>query len=122
MIMAGYNGGIALPTSDRVTILPPQHPGDLLTHASCFLSTSKFDGFGLSVAEAIAAGVPVVSSPAGIATEPGLATLVAHDAPPSEWAAAIVTAAALTTRPQLPSEYNLSTHVEQWHRLLACDR
>jgi glycosyltransferase involved in cell wall biosynthesis len=120
MIMAGYNGGINLTKTDRITILPPQHPGDLLAIADCFLSTSKFDGFGLSMAEAIAAGVPLVSSPVGIATEPGLATLVDHDAPPSEWAAAIVTAAGRVTRPSLPAENGLTTHVDKWHRLLAC--
>ncbi len=112
MVIAG--GGMALTGSERVTILPPVHPGDLLTRASCFLSTSKFDGFGLSVAEAIAAGVPVVSSPAGIATEPGLATIVDHDAEPQEWANAIVTAAMQTTRPELPAEYRLDRHVGAW--------
>jgi glycosyltransferase involved in cell wall biosynthesis len=115
MVMAG--GGMALQGSERVTILPPQHPGDLLTRASCFLSTSKFDGFGLSVAEAIAGGVPVVSSPAGIATEPGLATIVDHDAEPQEWAAAIVAAAQKVDRPQLPAEYQLDRHVEAWARV-----
>jgi len=116
MVMAG--SGMTLKESERVTILPPQHPGDLLTRASCFLSTSKFDGFGLSVAEAIAAGVPVVSSPAGIATEPGLATIVAHDAEPQEWAAAIVAAAQKADRPQLPAEYQLDRHVEAWARVV----
>lgn len=116
MVLAG--GGMALKGSERVTILPPQHPGDLLTRASCFLSTSKFDGFGLSVAEAIEAGVPVVSSPAGIATEPGLATIVGHDASPREWANAIVLAASQTTRPELPSEYGLDRHVSAWARVV----
>jgi glycosyltransferase involved in cell wall biosynthesis len=118
MVMAGNNGGLELATSDRVTILPPQHPGDLLSVASCFLSTSKFDGFGLSVAEAIAAKVPVVSSPAGIATEPGLATIVPHDAKPSVWAKAIVAAAENPARPDLPIEYSLETHVKRWTALL----
>ena len=116
MVLAG--GGMALSGSERVTILPPVHPGDLLTRASCFLSTSKFDGFGLSVAEAICAGVPVVSSPAGIATEPGLATIVDHDASPQEWAAAIVLAAQKSTRPELPAEYRLDRHVEAWARVV----
>ena len=115
MVLAG--GGMALKGSERVTVLPPVHPGDLLSRASCFLSTSKFDGFGLSVAEAICAGVPVVSSPAGIATEPGLATIVDHDASPQEWADAIVLAAQKTTRPQLPAEYRLDRHVSAWARV-----
>jgi glycosyltransferase involved in cell wall biosynthesis len=119
MVLAG--GGMALEGSERVTILPPVHPGDLLTRASCFLSTSRFDGFGLSVAEAICAGVPVVSSPAGIATEPRLATIVDHDAEPREWAAAIVTAAQKVDRPQLPAEYQLDRHVEAWARVVGQD-
>jgi glycosyltransferase involved in cell wall biosynthesis len=119
MIMAGHgNESLSVYFNSKMTVLPPAHPGDWLSVASCFLSTSRFDGFGLSVAEAICAGVPVVSSPAGIATEPGLATLVAHDAPPSEWAAAIVQASEQSTRPQLPAEYSLTTHVEKWAKLV----
>jgi glycosyltransferase involved in cell wall biosynthesis len=116
MVLAG--GGQRLDGHDRVTILPPQHPGDLLTRASCFLSTSRFDGFGLSVAEAIAAGVPVVSSPAGIATEPGLATLVDHNAPPGVWARAIVEASQIANKPKLPGIFALSTHVESWTKII----
>ena len=112
MVLAG--GGMALNASERVTILPPVHPGDLLTRASCFLSTSKFDGFGLSVAEAICAGVPVVSSAVGIATHPGLATIIAHNAEPYEWAEAIVAASEKTNRPELPVEYGLDIHVNAW--------
>lgn len=119
MVLAGYGGGDKLPENDHVTILPAQHPGDLLSVASCFLSTSLFDGFGLSVAEAIAAKVPVVSSPAGIATEPGLATIVPHDAHPSVWAEAIVAAAENPARPELPMEYSLETHVKRWNALLS---
>jgi hypothetical protein len=117
MVLAGDNGESNLATNDRVTILRPQWPGDLLSVASCFLSTSKFDGFGLSVAEAIAAKVSVVSSPAGIATK-RLATIVAHDAEPSVWAEAIVATAQTSTRPDLPIEYELETHVKRWADLL----
>jgi glycosyltransferase involved in cell wall biosynthesis len=89
MVLTGHRGE-KLEVSDRVTILPPQHPGDWLAVVDCFLSTSLFEGFGLSVAEAITAGVPVVSSPVGIATRPGLASIVPIDAAPEEWAKAIV--------------------------------
>ena len=68
--------------------------------------------------EAICANVPVVSSPAGIATEPGLATIVAHDASPQEWANAIVLAAQKADRPQLPAEYQLDRHVSDWARVV----
>ena len=56
MVLVGHRNE-KIETNDRVTILPPQHPGDWLSVASCFLSTSTTDGFGLSVAEALAAGV-----------------------------------------------------------------
>ncbi len=99
-------------TNDRVTILPPRHPGDWLSVASCFLSTSTTDGFGLSVAEAIAAGIPVVSSPVGIARRPGLAITVPIDARPIECAAAIVS----SDRHVLPSRnlFSLSDHLAAW--------
>lgn len=42
------------------------HPGDWLAHSSAFLSTADQEGFGYACAEAIIAGVPVVSSPYGI--------------------------------------------------------
>jgi glycosyltransferase involved in cell wall biosynthesis len=89
MVLTGHRGE-KLETHDRATILPPTHPGDWLSVASCFLSTSLFEGFGLSVAEAIVAGVPVVSTPVGIATRPGLASTLASDAKPEEWADAIL--------------------------------
>jgi glycosyltransferase involved in cell wall biosynthesis len=38
----------------------------LLSHATVFLSTSDQEGFGLSMAEAMLAGVPVVASPHGL--------------------------------------------------------
>ena len=89
MVLTGHRGE-KLELSDRVTVLPPQHPGDWLAVADCFLSTSLFEGFGLSVAEAITAGAPVVSSPVGIATRPALATVVPMDASPADWAEAIL--------------------------------
>ena len=120
MIMTGHrNEALSVYFNSRMTVLPPAHPGDWLAVASCFLSTSLFDGFGLSVAEAICAGVPVVSSPAGIATEPGLATIVPHDSEPEVWAKAIVEASEKATRSQLPAEYSLESHVAKWARILS---
>lgn len=52
---------------DHVRVLGPRDDvGDLLGAADVFLGTSRADGFGLSVAEAMAAGVPVVSTPVGL--------------------------------------------------------
>ena len=111
MVLVGHRNE-PVEINDRVTILPPQHPGDWLSVASCFLSTSTTDGFGLSVAEAIVAGIPVVSSPVGIASRPGLAITVPIDASPSEWAAAIVS----SDRHFLPSRdlFSLADHITAW--------
>ncbi len=111
MVLVGHRNE-PIETNDRVTILPPQHPGDWLSVASYFLSTSTTDGFGLSVAEAIAAGIPVVSSPVGIASRPGSAIIVPIDASPSEWAAAIVS----SDRHVLPRKelFSLTKHLADW--------
>ena len=97
--------------NDRVTILLPNIPGTGCRSRAA-LSTSTTDGFGLSVAEAIVAGIPVVSSPVGIANRPGLAITVPIDASPSEWAAAIV----LSDRLIVPSRdlFSLSDHLAAW--------
>jgi glycosyltransferase involved in cell wall biosynthesis len=47
---------------------------ELLSISSVFVSTSRTEGFGLNVAEAMAMGVPVVASDVG-----GLRELVAND-------------------------------------------
>jgi glycosyltransferase involved in cell wall biosynthesis len=115
MVLTGHRGE-KLEVSDRVTILPPQHPGDWLAVADCFLSTSKFEGFGLSVAEAVAAGVPVVSSPVGIATRPGLASVVPMDAEPEEWAAAIIA----SSERELPSRelFGVEAFLTAWDEVI----
>jgi len=111
MVMTGHRGE-KLDANDRVTILPPTHPGDWLSVASCFLSTTIFEGFGLSVAEAVCAGVPVVSTPTGIASRPGLAITVPIDASPEEWAKAI----ASSESHALPSQdlFSLDEHLAAW--------
>ena len=115
MVLTGHRGEV-LQRNDRVTVLPPQHPGDWLAVADCFLSTSLFEGFGLSVAEAIAAGVPVVSSPVGIAARPGLALAVPSDADAETWAVAIL---ASQTMP-LPSQdlFNAEHFLQQWEEFI----
>ena len=116
MVLTGHRGE-KLDANERVTILPPQHPGDWLAVADCFLSTSRFEGFGLSVAEAVVAGVPVVSSPVGIATRPGIATTVAIDAEPKEWARAIVESG----NRELPSRelFGLDEFLQAWESVVS---
>lgn len=116
MVMTGHRGE-KLDVNERVKMLPPQHPGDWLAVAGCFLSTSRFEGFGLSVAEAVVAGVPVVSSPVGIATRPGIATTVAIDAEPKEWARAIVESG----NRELPSRelFGLDEFLQAWESVVS---
>ena len=65
------------------------NPRHLYSVASVFLSTSNSDGFGLSCAEAMLSGVPVVASPIGICADPDLAIQVDVNAPVADWVEAI---------------------------------
>jgi glycosyltransferase involved in cell wall biosynthesis len=116
MVLIGHRKE-SLVLNDRVTVLPATHPRDWLSVASCFLSTTRFEGFGLSVAEAITAGVPVVSTPTGIASRPGLAITLPADAEPSEWAQAI----ASSDQHPLPSKdlFSLDQHLAAWSEVLS---
>lgn len=102
---------------DRVRIVGPcESLGNWMAISSCFLSLSTFEGFGFSVAEALAAGLPVVSTPTGIA--PGLATTLPTEAKPAEWAAAIQTAKTMV-RPQTVLErFSVSRMVSAWADVL----
>lgn len=62
-----------------------------LSHADVFLSTADQEGFGLSVAEAMLAEVPVVSSPHGLGTNSDIVEQV-HSTNVSDWVAAILKA------------------------------
>lgn len=65
-------------------------PGDYYAIADVVLSASRHEGYGLATAEAIIAGIPVVSTPTGfLETKPHLATIMPHDATEEEWAEAI---------------------------------
>ncbi len=87
---------------------------DWLAVADVFLSLSTFEGFGLSMAEALACGVPLVASPVGIA--PGFATtLVDAKAGAEEWARAIVEAYGAETDSKKAIEaFGVESHVRQW--------
>jgi glycosyltransferase involved in cell wall biosynthesis len=115
MVLTG-NRGELVEVNGRVTILPPQHPGDWLSVADCFLSTSLFEGFGLSVAEAITAGVPVVSSPVGIANRTGCALTVHSDADAETWALAIIASQSMP----LPSRnlFSVEKFLNEWQRVI----
>ncbi len=69
-----------------------QNPGDWIGVSHVFLSTSDQEGFGYSMAEAITAGVPVVSSPFGIGQDYYPEFVCRLDAPIEKWVEKIVQA------------------------------
>lgn len=75
----------------RVTFLGEREQvGDVLVGLDCLASPSEQEGFGLSVVEAWAAGVPVIATPRGVAAEhPDCVRTVPVAAGPEAWAAAI---------------------------------
>jgi glycosyltransferase involved in cell wall biosynthesis len=53
---------------DRVTVLgavPPERISELFSASDLFVLASRFEGYGMALAEAIAHGIPVVSTKAG---------------------------------------------------------
>ena len=98
---------------DRVRVVGAvESLADWLAISDCFLSLSTFEGFGLSICEAMAAGVPTVSTPAGIA--PGLATTLPTDSTAAEWADAIVTAKAIVTPAEILDRFSVQRMVDSW--------
>lgn len=81
---------VALPANAIAIGTDPANTGFLRVANVC-LATPKFEGFGYSVVESALAGVPVVSTPAGVAFRSGIARCV-HSADVGDWVAAIVTA------------------------------
>ena len=90
----------------------PDSLADWLSISDCFLSLSTFEGFGLSIGEAMAAGVATVSTPAGIA--PGLATTLPTDSTAKEWADAIVSAKAIVTPAEILDRFSVQRMVDSW--------
>jgi len=67
----------------NVTIAPPAaNTWSELAEADLLLSTTDQEGFGYSMAEAMLAGVPVVGTPCGVASDAALCRQVAMDASP----------------------------------------
>lgn len=88
---------------------------DWLAVSNCFLSLSTFEGFGLSMAEAHAAGVPIVATPTGIAPQVA-ASLLPIGANPLMWARAIVHAIGKQNK---PADFSVDEHVRRWAKVLS---
>lgn len=102
---------------DQVRVVGPcESLADWLSISDCFLSLSTFEGFGLSVGEALAAGVPTVSTATGIA--PGLATTLPTFASPSEWVAAIVGAKVVVEPEVVLDRFNVDRMVDGWANVI----
>ena len=98
---------------DRVRLVSSSESlADWLAISDRFLSLSTFEGFGLSVAEALAAGVPVVSTATGIA--PGLAKTLPTFASPAEWAEAIVNATVMVPPDVIMQQFDADRMVSAW--------
>jgi hypothetical protein len=115
MVMAG--DGPLRPTNAPPNIRLVGHVDNLanwLSVADCFLSLSTFEGFGLSMAESNAVGVPIVATPVGIAPEVA-ATVLSIDATPKQWAAAIVESVGKQNK---PADFSVEKHVADWAAIL----
>lgn len=119
-VMAG-SGYMSITTdSPRIRLIGNvDSPANLLSISTAFLSTAYHEGFGLANAEAILAGVPTISTPAGIAADPQLVRQVSHDAPVADWVNAILShfqdrefTARATSR--LANLYSIQKHVDAW--------
>lgn len=88
---AGHADELKAMSHDRVKFVGNvDHPGDLLAASDAFVSASEYEGYGLSMAEAMLSGVPVIATRAGLLeTSPEFARLVPMDATAADWTAAI---------------------------------
>lgn len=118
MVMAGdghakHAAETAAGESDQVRIVGQcDSLADWLSISDCFLSLSTFEGFGLSIAEAMLAGVPTVSTPTGIA--PGLAITLPVESTADQWAAAIVDSHNWTMPLDIGERFSIKRMVDSW--------
>ena len=91
-----------------------------LAQADVFISTADQEGFGLSVAEAMSLGIPVVSSPFGIAENAELVEQVDNE-DPQAWVDAILRAGPKAEAAKVYIEANHSPQawIQAWEKVLA---
>jgi len=88
--------------SEWVNFVGHQDPLPHYAHADIVLVPSEYEGYGLVIVEALAAGVPVMATPVGVAEESG-AIIAPHDS--DAFAGELC---ALFARPELPKGRLLS--------------
>ncbi len=102
---------------DRVRIVGAvESLADWLSVSDCFLSLSTFEGFGLAIGEAMAAGIPTVATPTGIA--PGLATTLPTNSTAAEWAQAIAAAKVIAPAEFILEQFSVDRMVNAWARVI----
>jgi len=57
--------------ADRVSFPGWVAPGEIMSNVDCLLVTSRYEGYGVVIIEALAAGLPVISTDVGVAREAG---------------------------------------------------
>lgn len=71
---------------------PTSFPGDYFQFVDCMISPSRSEGFGMSVVEAIASGVPTVAHRVGALKEVEAGTIVSIDCSARDYANAVLVA------------------------------
>ena len=118
MVMAGDGHAkqaseTAANESDRVRFAGEcESLADWLAISDCFLSLATIEGFGLSIAEAMMAGVPTVSTPTGIA--PGLAITLPVESAAYQWVSAILNSQNWTKPSDIGERFSVDKMVDAW--------
>lgn len=117
--IVGSNNGLdypAIPAYENVRLFPPTHtPGDYYAIADACVSASEEEGYGLSSAEGLLAGLPLISTQVGfLEAKPHLATIVPQDASAEDWAAAVRSA----TRKPIDDLDRFADFVASWQGLI----
>ena len=122
--MIGTFGEMEVPENviNVKSVTDPNHKYHLFGLAKVFLATPTDEGFGYSVAEAVEQGVPVVSTPHGIAKQVATGLLSDSDGPAEfvrviQWAAKRMQVETQEKRDYLMSKYGPDAIVPLWRSL-----
>jgi glycosyltransferase involved in cell wall biosynthesis len=108
--------------TDRIKIIDAvTNPADVLIAADYYLSLSKYEGFGLSMAEAMGMGIQVVSTPVGIVEdEPGCAHLIPHQPDKNEIVEAVsnIKDTRQFAKQLIDTKYSSKAFIQRWQEFL----